>query len=97
MAGKGDQTLLLKTVCGRQKLILRKVSSQLAPRNHRISSCNAGTRTRYFFLPKPVLEPVLCRKEDKTKDVPQIPIRGHTAPQSVLHLLPSVCTPMQAL
>lgn len=51
----------------------------------------------YFFLPKPVLEPVLCRKEDKTKDVPQIPIRGHTAPQSVLHLLPSVCTPMQAL
>ena len=41
----------------------------------------------YFFLPKP--EPVLCRKEDKTKDVPQIPIGGHTAPQSVLHLLPS--------
>lgn len=43
----------------------------------------------YLFLPKPVLEPVLCRKEDKTKDVPQIPIRGHTAPQPVLHLLPS--------
>lgn len=40
-----DQTLLLKTVCGEQKLILRKVSSQLAPSNHRISSCNAGTRT----------------------------------------------------
>lgn len=50
----------------------------------------------YFFLPKPVLEPVLCRREDKTNDVPQIPIREHTTPQSVLPLLASVCTPMQA-
>lgn len=27
----------------------------------------------YFFLPKPVLETVLCRKEDKTRYVPNFP------------------------
>lgn len=29
---------------------------------------------RYFFLPKPVLEPVLCRRKDKTKHVPNFPL-----------------------
>lgn len=41
-----DQNLLLKAVYGGEKLIPRKVSSQLVPRSHRIVSCNAGTRSK---------------------------------------------------
>lgn len=53
------QILLLKTVYGGQKLIPRKVSSQLGPRSHRISSCKApeqvnkmGPRPLTILLPR---------------------------------------------
>lgn len=40
-----------------------------------------GFPSGYCFLPKPVLEPVLCRREDETRHVPIFP-SGDTQPLS---------------
>lgn len=39
----------------------------------------------FILLPKPVLEPVLYRR-GQDQGHPQLPMRGHTAPQPVLPL-----------